>query len=92
MAILEAMAAQKAIIASNVGAIPEVISIENGVLVNPGDIQHLKTAIIKLCQDTKLLKNLGQNNHNLIQQKFSMNIMHQKIAEIYHLCEEELWN
>ena len=41
MAILEGMACGKAIISTTVGAIPEVVKEENGILIEPGDIKKL---------------------------------------------------
>lgn len=41
MAILEGMACGKAIISTTVGAIPEVVKKENGILVQPGDVTAL---------------------------------------------------
>lgn len=38
MSVLEGMASGKAIISTTVGAIPEVIKEQNGILVQPGDV------------------------------------------------------
>ncbi len=45
--ILEGYSAGCAIIASNVGAIPEIVKTENGIIVEPGDIGKLALAIQK---------------------------------------------
>ena len=42
---IESMAAGKVIIASNIGAIPEIVG-EKGIVVSPGDVQELRAAII----------------------------------------------
>ena len=47
MAILEGMAAGKAIISTTVGAIPEVVTGENGALVEPGDVIALAQALLQ---------------------------------------------
>lgn len=49
MAILEGMACGKAIISTTVGAIPEVVKEENGILIEPGDIKKLSEALIGYC-------------------------------------------
>ena len=41
MAILEGMACGKAIISTRVGAIPEVVKKDNGILIQPGDVNAL---------------------------------------------------
>ncbi len=43
--ILEGYSAGCAIIASNVGAIPEIVSTKNGIIVEPGDINKLASTI-----------------------------------------------
>ena len=45
VAILEGYSAGCAIIASNVGAIPEIVKMQNGIIVKPGDINGLAFAI-----------------------------------------------
>lgn len=47
MAILEGMAAGKAIISTTVGAIPEVVTGGNGTLVEPGDVIALAQALLQ---------------------------------------------
>ena len=83
MAILEGMACGKAIISTMVGAIPEVVKEENGILIEPGDIKALADALLKYCKDENSIKSAGIANRNLIDQKFSMDVMHQKLSAIY---------
>lgn len=83
MAILEGMACGKAIISTMVGAIPEVVNEENGILVQPGDIDALVDALCRYCEDEKLVEMTGNANINLISRKYSMNVMHQKLAQYY---------
>jgi glycosyltransferase involved in cell wall biosynthesis len=54
--ILEAMANGLAIIASNVGAVEEMLNKENGWLIEPGDVNQLKNAIIEAisCSQEKI--------------------------------------
>jgi glycosyltransferase involved in cell wall biosynthesis len=60
--IFEYMAAGKPIVASNVGAIPEVITHEeNGLLVEPGNVTELVTAIARLLSDRELAARLATN-------------------------------
>ena len=61
-AVLEAMAAGKPVIASNVGGIPELVHHrENGLLVQPGNCESLKEALVELLCDAELRKWLGRN-------------------------------
>ena len=83
MAILEGMACGKAIISTRVGAIPEVVNEENGILIQPGDTDALADALCRYCKDEKLVEMTGNANINLINRKYSMNVMHQKLAQYY---------
>src|ERR1043166_886165 len=58
--LVEYMAAGKPIVASNIGAIPEVITHgENGLLVAPGNVDELVAAILLLLRDRALAECLG---------------------------------
>lgn len=83
MAILEGMAAGKAVISTYVGAIPEVIKEENGFLIEAGDINALAEAMIRCSTDGQKLEEISRNNVKKIQDQFSMEIMHKKLEKIY---------
>ena len=83
MAILEGMACGKGIISTTVGAIPEVVNEENGILVEPGDVKNLANAIVKLSQDDFMLTNMSKKNIEKIESTYSVKIMHEKIRKIY---------
>ncbi|HZT59130.1 MAG TPA: glycosyltransferase [Pyrinomonadaceae bacterium] len=58
--LFEYMAAGRAIVTSNVGAIPEVVRHEeNGLLVAPGNVNELVKAIARLLADAALAERLG---------------------------------
>lgn len=58
--LLEAMAAGKAVVATNVGGIPYVVeNHETGLLVEYGNVQELARAIILLLKDGSMRYNLG---------------------------------
>ena len=83
MAILEGMASGKAVISTTVGAIPEVVKKENGILIEPGDVVALASALQKYCMDANAVENAGRANIELINKKYSMKTMHQKLARYY---------
>lgn len=86
MSILEGMAAGKAIISTAVGAIPEVISDENGILVQPREQEKIAEAILKCSQDLDMLKQMSANNVDKIKKQYSMRVMHEKLAQYYDTC------
>ena len=62
IAVLEAMAAAKAVVATNTGGIAEVVRDgENGFLVTPRETQELADKVFNLLNDANLRKRLGEN-------------------------------
>ena len=60
--IMEALATGCAIISTKVGGIPDIVGENNGILINPGDINGLSKAIEKMALDKKYLSTLKENN------------------------------
>lgn len=89
MAILEGMACGKAIISTRVGAIPEVIKDQNGILIEPGDIAALANAILKYCVDDYAVQMAGKANIDIIASQYSMRVMHKKLEQIYLNAERK---
>jgi glycosyltransferase involved in cell wall biosynthesis len=71
MVILEALAAGKAVIASEVGAIPDVIRHgATGMLVPPGDADALADALCLLIEDEGARQRLGQSGRELVREAY----------------------
>jgi len=84
MVLLEAMAAKKPIIATNVGDIPRVIQQnETGLLVRPNDVYGLKEAITTLLNHKDKAVSLAQKAYSKVAQDFSSECMARKYLEIY---------
>lgn len=83
MSILEGMACGKAIISTTVGAIPEVVKEDNGILIEPGDVQALAQALIECAQNLQFMNSISKNNIKKIDGEFSMKMMHQKLTQYY---------
>lgn len=80
--IIEAMAAGKAIISTNVGGIPDVVSEENGFIIEPGDIERLKECMIKLIENDELCRQMGLKSLEY-SKKYQIKKCKQDIIEIY---------
>jgi glycosyltransferase involved in cell wall biosynthesis len=81
--LVEAMAAGKPIVASNVGGIPDLVQHgHNGLLVPPGDEKALAAAILQLINDPEKAKLMGQRGRELCHQ-FSIDAMVQKLDALY---------
>lgn len=84
MALLEAMACKKPIVASSVGGIPEVINDgENGILVPPANPEALSLGILKLCTDRYHWARMSQKAKELVEKSFSSRNMAEQYVALY---------
>ena len=85
MAVLEAMAAGKAVVASSVGGIPELVRDgENGLLVPPHDGAALATALARLLEDAGLRSRLGASARKTVETQYSTQAVCGRLAAIYN--------
>ena len=81
--LVEAMAAGRPVVASNVCGIPDLVRHgQNGFLVSPGDVNGLCTAIIRLLNDQKIREEMGRRGRSAANE-FSEEKMLQKIDALY---------
>ena len=84
MALLEAMATRKPIVATNVGSVGEAVRIgETGILVAPRDPAHLAAAILSLLGDSDHARELGAAARRLVEKQFSSPIMARAYCQLY---------
>jgi glycosyltransferase involved in cell wall biosynthesis len=84
VAILEAMALGRAVVASNVGGIPEMIEDgRTGLLVPPHDHEALAAAIVRLLVDHPFADMLARAGHDLVHERFCVERMVRQIETIY---------
>lgn len=82
LTVLEAMAAGKSIVATNVGAIPEIVKDgKNGILVND-NVEELSTAIITYLGNKKKAAITGKRNIEYVKQ-FSWRKSAEKLTNVY---------
>jgi glycosyltransferase involved in cell wall biosynthesis len=87
LALLEAMAARRPVVASAVGGIPETIRDgKDGLLVPPADPQALAAAIVRLARDAKLRDRVAASGRRRVE-RFSVTASVRRVEAIY---EEEL--
>ena len=83
-AILEYMAAGKAVVATAVGGNPELIEDgKTGVLVPAADTARLRDAILRLLRDEGLRHSLGANAREKVRRDFSMSAMLKNYEDLY---------
>ncbi|MDF0643650.1 MAG: glycosyltransferase family 4 protein [Nitrospira sp.] len=84
MALLEAMSASRAIVASRVGGVPEVI--EDGVhgfLVEPKDVDALATKCVQLVRSPELVRTMGEAARKQVEREFSAEDMAHQVSLLY---------
>ncbi|MDY7033014.1 MAG: glycosyltransferase family 4 protein [Thermodesulfobacteriota bacterium] len=82
--LVEAMAAEKPIVASNIGGIPNLVKDGiNGILFPSRDSDAMAEAIIKLLQDRYLAEKMGQEGRKRVYPAFDANTMVRKINGLY---------
>ena len=90
--VLEAMAAGRPVVASNVAGMDEVVvDGKTGLLCNPGDPHALADALLKLIKDSSLMKHLGRSGYELVRQRFQISTMVGQTIQYYRkLLGEEV--
>lgn len=85
IALLEAMSMGKAVIATNVGGTPEMVTHNlNGVLVNVENLQpELETQLLRVCRDESLRQRLSKNAIGSVYNQYSASTMARKNEAVY---------
>lgn len=87
--IFEYMAAGKAVVATNLGQIGEIIvDGTNGFLVPPADIQAMIEKLSMLIKDGKLRNQIGINARKTIESKYTWKIAAEKVKQVCHTALE----
>ena len=87
LSIMEAMLAQVAVVASNVGGIPSLIKDrKTGRLVKAAEPESLACAIIELLKNKEKAAMLGSAARDLIRKEFSLEKMAEETERVYQEC------
>ncbi|NSW92501.1 MAG: glycosyltransferase family 4 protein [Firmicutes bacterium] len=81
---LEAMACGKAVVASDIGGLKDiVVHDETGLLVSPGDVNALMEAMKILIENSGLAEEMGRRGYRRLKREFSEEKLISKIENIY---------
>ena len=84
IAVVEAMAMGKAVVATTTGGLPEVVAQgETGLLVPPGDVESLAATVVSLLQDRVRREQLGRNGSARVHEHFSLDAYVAKVEHLY---------
>lgn len=82
-AVLEAMAMGCCVIASSVGAIPDMLSGNCGLCIPPNAAPELKGALEKVLMDERYAQTLGVNARNKVMQEYNLEKVYEKLEELW---------
>jgi glycosyltransferase involved in cell wall biosynthesis len=82
--LLEAMALEVPVVATRIAGIPRLVRDgENGLLVAPGDLDHLTRALTRLLGDAEVRAELGQAGRRTIESRYSFEVRMGKVRRLY---------
>lgn len=88
IALIEAMALSKPVVATKVGGVPEVVDDgHTGILVKPKDSDALTDAIIRLLASPSLKHTMGVHGRNKYLKMFTLEQMIRGVDELYTRCK-----
>ena len=81
---MEAMAAEKPVVATDVGGVPEVVvNRETGILVKPGDPKALAAAIESLLEKPEWGRDMGERGRRRAAERFDIRLMFERTKQVY---------
>jgi glycosyltransferase involved in cell wall biosynthesis len=82
--LLEAMSMATPVVATKIAGVPRLIQNEdNGLLIEPGSVEELTTALDRLASDAALRNRFATAGRELIERDFSFPVRMEKLAAIY---------
>lgn len=82
--LLEAMAAGLGVVATDVGAIPEMLGHgEGGLLIRPGERPALASALDRLLGSPSLVRAQGRRNRSVVARDYSMSVVQARLEDLY---------
>ena len=81
--VLEAIAAQRPVITTNVGGIPEIYGAESDRLVPPGDAEALATAMEAYLEAPTAAEAVAQAHARRLKDRFSLKVMAGEVERFY---------
>lgn len=83
LVILEAMASRLAVVATRVGAVPDLVDNgDRGILVEPGDVSNLAAGLSLLLTDAALAQRLGTAGRELVEAAYTWSAQADKTEEV----------
>lgn len=82
--VMEAMAARCAVVASKVGGIPFIINEDSqGLLFDRGDYESMRSKVLQLIDDSKVLKEIKVQAARRIRNRFNLAMNHKQLMRVF---------
>lgn len=81
---IEAMAAGKPVIGSSIGGIKETITEGTGILIDPGNVEQLREAIILLMHNPSLRKEMGRRGKKVVEGLYAEDKVVERLLDLYN--------
>ncbi len=79
----EAMACETPVVVTRAGALPEVVDASCGILVEPGNAEALRDAIMGVLKDAGARRRMGKNGRKKAEDNFSWPVAARNTLEVY---------
>ncbi|SFT03040.1 glycosyltransferase family 4 protein [Paenibacillus sp. BC26] len=84
MSILDAMGYGMPIVSTNVGGVPKIVrNGENGYVCEPGDVERLSDALMKLLLNEDICKQYGDSSVSIVKQGYSFESHINRLTSLY---------
>ncbi|NWF55786.1 MAG: glycosyltransferase family 4 protein [Syntrophaceae bacterium] len=89
-AVLEALAMRRAVVASRVGGIPEIIEDgKTGFLVEPENFSGVAEKVIHLLKNPELRRLMGDRGRQFVEARYDQRLMVRRLEDLYRELTEE---
>lgn len=95
ISLIEAMAARKPVVASDIGSVRDLVRHdENGLLAVPGDIAAFSRSLLRLIESSHLRERMGDAGRLTVERSFSLPVMIRAYEGLYRSALEKphVWN
>jgi glycosyltransferase involved in cell wall biosynthesis len=87
MALLEAMAMRKPVVATAVGGVPDVLTDGiDGIMLPESSVNGLSDALLRLLRDPALARRIARNGRRRVETEFSSRRMAGRYEDVYRRC------
>lgn len=84
LAVIEAMAMGKAVVASATGGLPEIVAQGGtGLLAPPGDVGQLSAAVVSLLRDPARCRQMGERGQVIVRKRFNLDASVAWVEQLY---------